>query len=54
MKYVEEQNSAGIANVVGSGEIAGIPGSLDNLFDPDGFMNLVIKPRRKRRILFTK
>ena len=49
MKYITEQEASGIANVVGSGEIAGISGSLDNLYDPDGFLNLVIKPRRKRK-----
>ena len=48
-KYIKEQEAAGIANVVGSGEIAGIPGSLDNLVDADGFLNLVIKPRRKKK-----
>tara|TARA_R100000742_G_C4265818_1_gene83889 strand:- start:392 stop:910 length:519 start_codon:yes stop_codon:yes gene_type:complete len=49
LKYITEQDSSGIANVVGSGEIAGIPASLDNLYDPDGFLNLVIKPRKKRK-----
>jgi hypothetical protein len=48
IRMLEEQP----VNNVGSGAIAGIPASADDIVDDDGFLNMVIKKRRNKNPLY--